>query len=109
MCIIYVESGPFSKSAVNNNAGCMTAASNIVMSIIMMMVLLFMAPLFSYTPLVSLSAIITAAMLGLIKYKEIYRFYLIDKVDFLICIAAFVGVAFVSMDTGLLVSVSLSI
>lgn len=79
--------------------------SNVVMSICMMLTLLFLAPLFSYTPLVALSAIIASAMLGLINYEEIYHLFKVDKFDFLICMAAFFGVAFISMDYGLIMSV----
>ncbi|KAF5193759.1 Sulfate transporter 3.1 [Thalictrum thalictroides] len=105
----YLTTGPFSKSAVNYNAGCKTAMSNIVMAFCMMLTLLFLAPLFSYTPLVSLSAIIMAAMLGLIDYEEAIRLFKVDKFDFVIAMSAFLGVAFLSMDVGLMISIGLSI
>lgn len=98
--------GPFSKTAVNYNAGCKTAMSNVVMAILMALTLQFLAPLFGYTPLVALSAIIISAMLGLINYTEAIHLFKVDKFDFVICMAAFLGVAFVSMDVGLLMSVS---
>lgn len=80
--------------------------SNIVMAMCMMLTLLLLAPLFSYTPLVVLSAIIMTAMFGLIDYKEAYRLFKVDKFDFFICMAAFFGVIFISMDVGLMMSVS---
>uniref|UniRef100_A0A0A0LWX8 SLC26A/SulP transporter domain-containing protein n=1 Tax=Cucumis sativus TaxID=3659 RepID=A0A0A0LWX8_CUCSA len=80
----YLTTGPFSKTAVNFNAGCRTAMSNIVMAIFMALTLLFLAPVFSYTPLVALSAIIMSAMLGLIKYEEMYHLLKVDKFDFCI-------------------------
>ncbi|KAJ8425872.1 hypothetical protein Cgig2_033145 [Carnegiea gigantea] len=85
-------SGPFSRSAVNYNAGCKTAVSNIVMSIAVMITLLFLTPLFYYTPLVVLSSIIIAAMLGLINYQGAIHMWKIDKFDFIICISAYIGV-----------------
>lgn len=103
--IYIIYAGPFSKTAVNFNAGCRTAMSNIVMAIFMGLTLLFLAPLFSYTPLVALSAIIMSAMFGLIKYEEAYHLLKVDKFDFVICMAAFLGVSFVSMDVGLMLSV----
>ena len=80
--------------------------SNIIMAIFMALTLLFLAPLFSNTPLVALSAIIMSAMLGLINYTEIIHLFKVDKFDFCICMAAFCGVVFVSMDVGLMLSVS---
>ncbi|KAM0020729.1 putative SLC26A/SulP transporter, STAS domain, sulfate anion transporter, STAS domain superfamily [Helianthus debilis subsp. tardiflorus] len=105
----YLTTGPFSKSAVNYNAGCKTQMTNVVMSMCMMLTLLFLAPLFSYTPLVALSAIIMSAMLGLIEYEKAYHLYKTDKFDFSICMVAFFGVAFISMDVGLMLSVGLAL
>ncbi|XP_023529388.1 probable sulfate transporter 3.5 [Cucurbita pepo subsp. pepo] len=105
----YLTTGPFSKTAVNFNAGCRTAMSNVVMAVFMALTLLFLAPLFSYTPLVALSAIIMSAMFGLIKYEEIYHLFKVDKFDFCICMAAFLGVALLSMDVGLMLSVGLAL
>lgn len=100
--------GPFSKTAVNYNAGAKTAMSNIVMAVCMALTLLLLAPLFSYTPLVALSAIIMSAMFGLINYEEAFHLFKVDKFDFIVCMAAFFGVAFISMDVGLMLSVRLS-
>ncbi|RWR77507.1 putative sulfate transporter 3.5 isoform X1 [Cinnamomum micranthum f. kanehirae] len=105
----YLTTGPFSKSAVNSSSGCKTAMSNAVMSICLMLILLFLAPAFSYTPIVVLSAIIITAMIGLIEYKQVYHLFKVDKFDFCICMAAFLGVVFASMDIGLMLSVGLSI
>ncbi|KAI8570999.1 hypothetical protein RHMOL_Rhmol01G0082400 [Rhododendron molle] len=105
----YLTTGPFSKTAVNFNAGCKTAMANVAMAACMLLTLLFLAPMFSYTPLAALSAIILSAMLGLIEYEKAYRLFKTDKCDFLICMAAFLGVAFISMDVGLMLSVGLAI
>ncbi|XP_057468309.1 probable sulfate transporter 3.5 [Actinidia eriantha] len=105
----YLTTGPFSKTAVNFNAGCKTAMSNVVMAFCMLLTLLFLAPLFSYTPLVALSAIIMSAMLGLIEYEKAYHLFKTDKYDFCICMVGFFGVAFISMDIGLMLSVGLAI
>ncbi|KAK3041643.1 hypothetical protein RJ639_001453 [Escallonia herrerae] len=105
----YLTTGPFSKTAVNFNAGCKTAMANVVMAICMLLTLLFLAPLFRYTPLVALSAIIMSAMLGLIEYEKAYHLFKTDKFDFCICMVAFFGVAFISMDMGLMMSVGLAL
>ncbi|KAG0483175.1 hypothetical protein HPP92_011259 [Vanilla planifolia] len=105
----YLTTGPFSKSAVNHHAGCRTPMSNAVMAICMMLVLLFLAPLFAHTPLVALAAIIVVAMLGLIELHEIRRLFRVDKFDFCLCMTALLGVLFINMKTGLALSVLLSI
>ncbi|XP_075500873.1 sulfate transporter 3.1-like [Primulina tabacum] len=105
----YLTTGPFSRTAVNFNAGCKTAVSNIVMAFAVMLTLLFLTPLFHYTPLVVLSSIIIAAMLGLIDYKAAIHLYHVDKFDFLVCISAYVGVVFADIEIGLVLAIGLSI
>lgn len=91
---------------MNFNAGCKTVVSNIVMAIAVMFTLLFLTPLFHYTPLVVLSSIIISAMLGLIDYKAAIHLWSVDKFDFLVCMSAYFGVVFGSVEIGLVVAVS---
>ncbi|KAJ9188093.1 hypothetical protein P3X46_003486 [Hevea brasiliensis] len=105
----YLTTGPFSRSAVNFNAGCKTAVSNIVMALAVMMTLLFLTPLFHYTPLVVLSSIIISAMLGLIDYEAAIHLWNVDKFDFIVCISAYVGVVFGSVEMGLVLAVAISL
>ncbi|XP_055813233.1 sulfate transporter 3.1-like [Solanum dulcamara] len=105
----YLTTGPFSRSAVNFNAGCKTAVSNIVMAIAVMVTLLVLTPLFHYTPLVVLSSIIVSAMLGLIDYNAAIHLWHVDKFDFLVCMSAYFGVVFASVEIGLVIAVALSL
>ncbi|KAM1278886.1 hypothetical protein ACFX13_031832 [Malus domestica] len=105
----YLTTGPFSRSAVNYNAGCKTAMSNVIMAIAVMFTLLFLTPLFHYTPLVVLSAIIITAMLGLIDYEAAIHLWKVDKFDFVICMSAYIGVVFASVEIGLVVAVAISV
>ncbi|KAG6504229.1 hypothetical protein ZIOFF_036560 [Zingiber officinale] len=105
----YLTTGPFSRSAVNYNAGCKTAMSNVVMSAAVMVTLLLLTPLFHYTPLVVLSAIIMGAMLGLIDYEAAIHLWRVDKVDFCVCLGAYLGVVFGSVEIGLVIAVAISL
>ncbi|MQL96017.1 hypothetical protein Taro_028687 [Colocasia esculenta] len=105
----YVTTGAFSRSAVNHNAGCKTAMSNIVMAVSVMVTLLFLMPLFAYTPNVVLGAIIITAVIGLIDVPAAYLVWKMDKVDFLVCLSAFLGVIFISVQDGLAIAVGISI
>ncbi|NP_001141114.1 sulfate transporter4 [Zea mays] len=105
----YLTTGPFSRSAVNYNAGCRTAMSNVVMSLAVMVTLLFLTPLFHYTPLVVLSAIIVSAMLGLVDFGAALHLWRVDKVDFCVCAGAYLGVVFGSVEVGLVVAVAVSL
>ncbi|KAH1088018.1 hypothetical protein AAZX31_07G202200 [Glycine max] len=104
----YVTTGAFSRSAVNNNAGAKTAVSNVVMSVTVMVTLLFLMPLFQYTPNVVLGAIIVTAVIGLIDLPAACNIWKIDKFDFVVMLTAFLGVLFISVQGGLALAVGLS-
>ncbi|XP_059318044.1 sulfate transporter 3.1-like [Lycium ferocissimum] len=105
----YLTTGPFSRTAVNFNAGCKTTVSNIVMATAVMITLLLLTPLFYYTPLVVLSSIIISAMLGIIDYNAAIHLWKVDKYDFLVCISSYIGVVFGSVEVGLIVAVAMSL
>ncbi|KAI3981077.1 hypothetical protein MKX01_032217 [Papaver californicum] len=108
MTSCYVATGSFSRSAVNYMAGCKTAVSNIVMSIVVMLTLLVITPLFKYTPNAILASIIISAVLGLIDYEAVILIWKIDKFDFCACMGAFFGVVFIGVEMGLLIAISIS-
>ena len=83
--------------------------SNIVMALAVMITLLCLTPLFHYTPLVVLSSIIINAMLGLIKYDEVFHLWKVDKFDFVISLGSFFGVVFRNVETGLAIGVCLQL
>ena len=91
---------------MNFKTGCKTAVSNIVMATVVMITLLFLMPLFHYTPLVVLSSIIIVAMLGLIDYEAAIHLWKIDKLDFFVCIVAYVSVVLANVEVGLVIAVS---
>ncbi|CAM0871749.1 unnamed protein product [Alopecurus aequalis] len=105
----YVATGSFSRSAVNYMAGCQTAISNVVMSIIVMLTLLVITPLFKYTPNAILAAIIINAVLSLIDFEAAYLIWKVDKMDFVALLGAFFGVVFASVEYGLLIAVAISL
>ncbi|KAL4197402.1 hypothetical protein AMTRI_Chr04g250940 [Amborella trichopoda] len=92
----YVTSGSFSRTAVNHNAGSKTAVSNIVMATTVMVTLRLVMPLFFYTPNVVLGAIIITSVAGLMYFPASIAIWKVDKVDFLGCLSAFLGVIFIS-------------
>jgi high affinity sulfate transporter 1 len=102
----YTTTGSFSRSAVNYNAGAYTTVSNIVMSLVVMVVLLALTPLFKYAPSTILAAVIIAAVTSLIDIRAAYLIWKVDKFDFLALLGAFFGVLFISVEIGLLIAVS---
>lgn len=106
---MYLVAGSFSRSAVNFMAGCQTSVSNIVMSMVVMLTLLVITPLFKYTPNAILSSIIISAVISLIDYEAAFLIWKVDKLDFIACMGAFFGVVFVDVEIGLLIAVRILI
>ncbi|KAK6148875.1 hypothetical protein DH2020_016400 [Rehmannia glutinosa] len=105
----YVTTGSFSRSAVNYNAGAKTVVSNIIMAASVLITLLFLMPLFYYTPNLILAAIIITAVIGLIDYQVAIKLWKVDKLDFLACLCSFLGVLFISVPLGLAIAVGVSV
>ncbi|MQM14844.1 hypothetical protein Taro_047781 [Colocasia esculenta] len=108
MTSCYVATGSFSRSAVNYMAGCQTAVSNMIMSLVVFLTLEVITPLFKYTPNAILASIIISAVIGLLDYEAALLIWKIDKLDFIACMGAFFGVVFASVEIGLLISVAIS-
>ncbi|XP_030545253.1 low affinity sulfate transporter 3-like isoform X2 [Rhodamnia argentea] len=104
----YVATGSFSRTAVNFSAGCQTVVSNIVMAMAVLLSLLLFTKLLYYTPIAILASIILSALPGLIDVNEALRIWRVDKLDFLACIGAFLGVLFGTVEIGLLAAVAIS-
>ncbi|KAL5128648.1 Low affinity sulfate transporter 3 [Glycine soja] len=104
----YVATGSFSRTAVNFSAGCQTAVSNIVMAVTVFLSLELFTRLLYYTPVAILASIVLSALPGLIDLSEACYIWKVDKLDFLACIGAFLGVLFATVEIGLLVAVIIS-
>lgn len=104
--VSHLHVGSFSRSAVNFMAGCNTTVSNIVMSLVVLLTLELITPLFKYTPIAILASIIITAVIGLIDIEAVILIWKIDKFDFIACMGAFFGVVFSSVEKGLLIAVS---
>ncbi|URD87971.1 STAS domain [Musa troglodytarum] len=79
-----------------------------VMAITVFVSLQLLMKLLYYTPVTILASIILSALPGLIDIKEACRIWKVDKMDFLACLGAFLGVLFGSVEIGLLTAVIIS-
>lgn len=91
---------------MNYSAGCESVLSNIVMAITVMVTLQFFTRFLYFTPMAILASIILSALPGLVDINEAVRIWKVDKLDFLACLGAFLGVLFHSVEFGLLVAVT---
>ncbi|XP_042491764.1 low affinity sulfate transporter 3-like isoform X2 [Macadamia integrifolia] len=104
----YVATGSFSRTAVNFISGCQTVVSNLIMAGMVLISLELFTGLLYFTPISILASVILSALPGLIDINGAYHIWKVDKLDFLACIGAFIGVLFASVEIGLLAAVTIS-
>jgi MFS superfamily sulfate permease-like transporter len=99
-----------SASSLNDSAGAKTPVASLTTGALVILTLLFLAPLFSYLPKAVLAAvIIDAVVFGMMDVKEMRRLRHVARVDFWIAIAAIVGVLSAGVLAGVLIGVLLSL
>ena len=107
----YPISGSFSRSAVNLQCGAVSGLSGVFTSLTVVVVLLFLTPLFYHLPQSVLAAIIMLAVVGLINVRGFIHAWQAQWYDGAISIITFIStLAFAShLDRGILIGAGLSI
>lgn len=101
--------GGFSRSVVNVSAGAKTPMTGILTALFMLLTLLFFTPLFYYLPKAVLAVSITISILQLVDFNDFLRLYRFSKKEAFALLATFLAVLFVSMETGIILGVTLSL
>lgn len=83
-------SGAFSRTAVNFKAGAKTGFSSLFAAFIVMLVLLWLTPLFYYLPTASLAVVIIISALGLLNFKEMIKIYRVDAKEGVVTFTTFI-------------------
>ena len=107
----YAVSGSFSRSAINFGAGAASGLSSIVASVIVMLTLLYLTPLFYYLPQATLAIVIILAVLSLVRITAVRRAWQVSRADGGIAIVTFlVTLAFApQLHWGIVTGVVLSL
>jgi high affinity sulfate transporter 1 len=99
-----------SASSLNDSAGAKTPVASLTTGVLVILTLLFLAPVFSYLPKAVLAAIIIdAVVFGMMDVKEMRRLRRVNRVDFWIAIAAILGVLTAGVLAGVVIGIVLSI
>src|SRR4051795_8511116 len=99
-----------SASSLNESAGARTPMASLITGALVLLTLLFLAPLFSHLPKAVLGAvIIDAVVFGMIDLPELRRLRRVARFDFWIAVAAIVGVLSSGVLAGVVIGVALSL
>ncbi|MBJ3809678.1 sulfate permease [Streptomyces flavofungini] len=98
-----------SRTAVAERAGARTQLTGIVGALLIVLMLVLVPGLFRSLPQPALAAVVITASLSLADGAGTRRLWQQRKAEFLLCIAAFLGVALLGVLAGIAVAVGLSI
>ena len=99
-----------SASSLNDHSGARTGLASIASGVLVVLTLLFLAPLFSDLPKPVLAAlIIEAVVMGMMDIPEMRRLLRVQPFDFWIAVAAIAGTLVLGVLAGVMVGIGLSL
>jgi len=105
----YPVTGSFSRSAVNQMTGACTQLAGMITSMMMLLTLLLLTPLFQELPKFVLAAIVINSVIPLVAYEEAIKLLRVKREDALLWVVAFIGTLFLGVLMGIFLAVLLSL
>mmetsp|Transcript_5267 Transcript_5267/g.9347 ORF Transcript_5267/g.9347 Transcript_5267/m.9347 type:complete len:764 (-) Transcript_5267:4164-6455(-) len=105
----YPTTGAIGQSAINDDIGGQTGASSVISGLVVMLVLLFLTPVFENMPMSVLAAIVIVFVMSMFDYNEAIYLFKVHKFDFSVWIVAFLGTLFLGVEFGLAIAVAVSV
>jgi sulfate permease, SulP family len=105
----FATGGSLSKTSVADLAGQKTQMASLVNALFVLLTMLFLASLFRNLPAATLGSVVIDAMLGMVTFKPMRRYFRVNRVDWLFFMGAMVGILFIDIIHGILIGVVLSL
>ena len=102
-------SGAISRTAVNYQSGAKTNASLLLTAAFMLIVTLYLTPLFYYLPQATLGAIIILAVLSLVETERFAHYVKHEPVQAILFLSTMVITLMVDVFLGLIIGIHLSV
>ncbi|PYK18167.1 MAG: DNA repair protein [Verrucomicrobia bacterium] len=102
-------SGGMSQSLVNESGGARTPLSGFIGSLLMLLIVLFLSGVLRYLPQPVLAAIVLMAVLGLFNVAALRHFWRADRAEFVVAVAALLGVLGSGLLRGVLIGAIISV
>ena len=102
-------SGGMSQSLVNESGGARTPLSGVIASLLMLLIVLFLSGVLRYLPQPVLAAIVLMAVMGLFNMAALKHFWRADRTEFVVAIAALLGVLGSGLLRGVLIGAIISL
>jgi sulfate permease, SulP family len=105
----FVNDGSLSKTSVADTAGQRTQMASLLNAGLVLLTMLLLAGLFEELPAAALGAVVIDAMVGLISFAGIKRYYSVNRPDFIFFMGAMLGILFLGIIQGIAIGVALSL
>src|SRR6266403_302262 len=102
-------SGGTSQSLVNEEAGARTPLSSALAAVFILVVVLFFSHLLSALPQPVLAAVVLVAVAGLFRLSTLKQLWRSDRQEFVVAVAAFVGVLTFGLLRGVMIGAVISL
>jgi high affinity sulfate transporter 1 len=102
-------SGGMSQSLVNESGGARTPLSGLIAALLMLLIVLFLSGVLRYLPQPVLAAIVLVAVTGLFKLSALQHLWRADRAEFVVAIAALLGVLGSGLLRGVLIGAVISL
>ena len=105
----FAVDGSMSTSATAEASGGKTQLTGLISAGFVLLTLLFLAPLFAYVPQAVLGALVVNSVIGLVNVPALRELYAQRRRDFVLAMAALIGILFSDVMVGLTLAVWLSL
>ena len=102
-------SGGMSQSLVNESGGARTPLSGLIAALLMLLIVLFVSGALRYLPQPVLAAIVLMAVTGLFKLSALKHFWRADRAEFVVALAALLGVLGSGLLRGVMIGAVISL
>src|SRR5205823_4874410 len=102
-------SGGMSQSLVNESGGARTPLSGFIAALLMLLIVLFVSGALRYLPQPVLAAIVLMAVMGLFKLTALRHFWRADRAEFVVAMAALLGVLGSGLLRGVMIGAIISL
>jgi SulP family sulfate permease len=102
-------SGGMSQSLVNESAGARTSMSGFIAALLTLLIVLFVSSVLRYLPQPVLAAIVLMAVTGLFRLTALKHLWRADRAEFVVAIAALLGVLGSGLLRGVLIGAIISL
>jgi high affinity sulfate transporter 1 len=102
-------SGGMSQSLVNESGGARTPLSGFIAALLMLLIVLFLSGVLRYLPQPLLAAIVLMAVTGLFKLSALKHLWRADRSEFVVAIAALLGVLGSGLLRGVMIGAVISL